>query len=191
MAILSTLNDIKQGLTIIYNGAPCKVVEARFVRMQQRKPVMQTKLKNLISGKVIEYNFKPGEKVETGDLVYKKVNFLYAAGEEYAFMDNEAYEQISFDKGQLGNQVNFLKEGVEVRLAFFNDQPINIELPPKMDFKITAAPEGVRGDSAQGRVTKIAEIETGYEVAVPMFIKEGDTIKINTDTGEYVERVNN
>jgi len=189
MAILSTLNDIKQGLTIIYNGEPCKVVQARFVRMQQRKPVMQTKLKNLINGKVIEYNFKPGEKIETGDLIYKKVSFLYAAGDEYSFMDNENYEQFSFSKGQLGDQVNFLKEGAEVSLLSFNNQPINIELPAKMDFKITSAASGIRGDSAQGRVTKTAEIETGYTVQVPLFVKEGDIIKVNTETGEYVERV--
>lgn len=189
MAILSTLNDIKQGLTIIYNGEPCKVVQARFVRMQQRKPVMQTKLKNLINGKVIEYNFKPGEKVETGDVSSKKVSFLYAAGNDYTFMDNESYEQFSFSKAQLGEQVNFLKEGAEVNLISFNENPINIELPPKMDFKVTSAPQGVKGDSAQGRVTKAAEIETGYTVQVPLFVKQGDVIKVNTDTGEYVERV--
>jgi elongation factor P len=189
MAFLNTLNEIKQGLTIIYNGEPHKVMLAKFVRMQQRKPVMQTKLKNLINGKVVEYNFKPGEKIETGDLNYQKVNFLYAAGTEYAFMDNETYEQISFTKNQLGEQIHFLREGAEVNLVSFNGNPINIELPAKMDFKVTAAPEGMKGDTAQGRVTKMAEIETGFEVAVPLFVKTGDIIKVNTETGEYVERV--
>jgi len=190
MAILGSLNDIKQGQTIIYNGEPYKVMIAKFVRMQQRKPVMQTKLKNLINGKVLEYNFKPGEKVETGSLGYKKVNFLYAAGPEYVFMDNENYEQVSFTKEQLGEQINFLKEGPEIKLVIFNDQAINIELPAKMDFKVTSAPEGIKGDTAQGRVTKTAEIETGFEVAVPLFVKIGDVIKVNTETGDYVERVN-
>ncbi len=189
MPVLGSLNDIKQGLTIIYDSQPCKVVEARFVRMQQRKPVMQTKLKNLISGKVIEYNFKPGEKVETGNLAHKKINFLYAGGKEYFFMDNDTYEQISFSEEQLATQKKFLKEGCEVNLISFNNEPIGIELSAKMDFKITSAAQGVRGDSAQGRVTKTAEIETGYEINVPLFIKEGDTIRINTETGEYVERV--
>ncbi len=189
MPVLGSLNDIKQGLTIIYDGQPCRVVEARFVRMQQRKPVMQTKLKNLITGKVIEYNFKPGEKVETGSLATKKINYLYSTGKEYFFMDNDTYEQLSFSGQQLGNQANFLREGCEVSLVSFNDEPIGIELAPKMEFKITSSADGVRGDSAQGRVTKTAEIETGYEVNVPLFIKEGDTIRINTETGEYVERV--
>ncbi|MFA6215525.1 MAG: elongation factor P [Patescibacteria group bacterium] len=189
MGFINTLNDIKQGMTLIYNGEPCKVMQASFVRMQQRKPVMQTKLKSLINGKVIEYNFKPGEKVETGDLNLKKVSFLYAAGTDYAFMDNESYEQFSFDKEKLGSQVGYLKEGAEVSLVSFNGEPINIELPSKMDFKVISTPEGTKGNSAQGRVTKTAEIETGLEVLVPMFIKEGDIIRVNTETGDYVERV--
>jgi len=189
MAILNTLNDIKQGITIIYNGEPHKVVSAKFVRMQQRKPVMQTKLKNLITGKVVEYNFKAGETVETGDLAYAKVNYLYQAGDEYYFMDNATYEQLFFTAAQLGEQVKYLKEGIEVNLVSFNEKPINIELPPKMDFKVTGAADAVKGDSAQGRVTKTAELETGLEVNVPMFIKEGDIVKVNTETGEYVERV--
>lgn len=190
MAILGTLNDIKQGMTLIYNGEPHKVMIAKFVRMQQRKPVMQTKLKNLLNGKVVEYNFKPGDKVETGDLGTKKVNYLYEAGGEYFFMDNDTYEQISFTAEKLGDQTQWLKEGCEVELISFNDEAINIELPTKMEFKITSAPEGVRGDSAQGRVTKPAEIETGAEVNVPLFVKVGDIIRVNTETGEYVERVN-
>lgn len=190
MAILNTLNDIKQGMTLIYNGEPYKVVIAKFVRMQQRKPVMQTKMKNLITGKILEYSFKPGDTVETGQMTSKKVNFLYAAGEEYSFMDNENYEQFSFTKDKLGDQINFLKEGCEASLISFNGEPINIELSPKMEFRVISTPEGARGDSAQGRVTKMAEIETGAEIAVPLFIKEGDIIRVNTESGEYVERVN-
>lgn len=189
MAVLGTLNDIKQGLSIIYNGEPVRVVEARFVRMQQRKPVMQTKLRSLITGKVIEYSFKPGEKVETADISRKKVNFLYSAGDEYTFMDNDSYEQFSFTKEKLGDMVNFLKDGCEVTLVTFNDAPINVELPPKMEFKVTSTTEGVKGDTAQGRVTKPAVIETGATIAVPLFIKEGEMIRVNTESGEYVERV--
>lgn len=190
MAILGTLNDIKQGMVLIYNGEPHKVLIAKFVRMQMRKPVMQTKMRSLNTGKVVEYNFKPGDRLETGDLVTKKVNFLYAAGNEYVFMDNVHYDQLTFAKDKLGDQIHFLREGCEVNVIFFNDDPINIELPTKMEFKITASPDSVAGNSAQGRVTKNAEIETGYEVAVPLFVKTGDMIRVNTETGEYVERVN-
>lgn len=189
MAVLGSLNDIKQGLTINYNGEPYLVLQARFVRMQQRKPVMQTKLRNLINGKVLEYSFKPGEKVETADVSRKKVNFLYAAGQEYSFMDNDSYEQFSFNKDKLGDQAQYLKDGCEVTLVSFNDKPINIELPVKMEFKVTSTPAGVKGDTAQGKVTKEAEIETGAIVLVPLFINEGDTIKVNTENGQYVERI--
>ena len=189
MTVLSTLNDIKQGLTIDYNGEPYIVVTAKFVRMQQRKPVMQTKLRNLITGKILEYSFKAGERVETADIDQKKVNFLYAAGNEYTFMNNETYEQFTFSKDKLGDQAKFLKDGCEVKLISFNDNPITIELPVKMTFKVVSTPEGVRGDSAQGRVTKEAITETGAKVLVPLFVKEGETIRVNTETGEYVERV--
>ncbi len=188
MTVLGSLNDIKQGLTIVYNGEPYRVMLAKFVRMQQRKPVMQTKLKNLLTGKVVEYNFKPGERVETGDVGRKKISFLYAAGDEYVFMDGETYEQLSFTKEKLGDAVHFLKEGCEANVILFNDEAINVELPVKMIFKITEAAEGARGDSAQGRVTKTATIETGHTVQVPLFIKEGETIIVNTESGEYVER---
>ncbi len=191
MAVLSTLNDIKQGMTINYNGEPYKVMLAKFVRMQQRKPVMQTKLKNLITGKVLEYSFKPGERVEEADIDRKKVNFLYQAGSEYVFMDNQTYEQFNIDKEKIGDQIKFLKEGSEVNLFFFNDNPINIELPAKVELKITSTTEGVKGDTAQGRVTKPAILETGAEISVPLFVKEGDMIRINTETGDYVERVQN
>ena len=189
MSVLGSLNDIKQGMALNYNGEPYLVLIANFVRMQQRKPVMQTKMRNLINGKILEYSFKPGEKVETANINHKKVNFLYAAGDEFAFMDNDSYEQFSFNREKIGNQALFLKDGCEVTLISFNDQPINIELPIKMEFKITSTPDGIKGDTAQGRVTKEAIIETGAKVLVPLFVKEGETIRVNTDTGEYVERV--
>lgn len=189
MGVLGTLNEIKQGLTVIYNGEPHKVLVANFVRMQQRKPVMQTKLRNLVNGKTIEYNFKAGERVETGDVERRKANFLYVAGKEYAFMDNQNFEQISLSKEKIGDQANYLKEGLEVNLLSFNDAIIDLELPAKVELKVTSAAEAVKGNSASGNVTKMATVETGYEVAVPMFIKEGEIIRINTETGEYNERV--
>jgi len=189
MATISSLNDIKQGLTIIYNGEPHMVLRANFVRMQQRQPVMQTKMRNLISGKVIEYSFKAGEKVEEAEIRRKKMSFLYAAGNEYVFMDNTDYEQTSLTAEKIGETKNFLKEGSEVVLVFFDENPINIELSPKMDFVVTATADGVKGDTAQGRVTKPATIETGFNINVPLFVKQGDTIRVNTETGEYVERV--
>lgn len=189
MAMLSSLNDLKPGTTIVYGNEPHVILKSQFVRMQQRKPVMQTKMRNLITNKVIEYSFKPGDRVEEAEIVRKKVNFLYKAGDEFAFMDNIDYEQISLPQTQVEDKEKFLKEGCEVTIIYFNNQPINMELPPKMDFKIISTMEGVKGDTAQGRVMKEATLENGHTVGVPLFLKEGEIIRINTESGEYVERV--
>ena len=190
MAMLSSLNEIKPGVTIVYANDPHVVLKSQFVRMQQRKPVMQTKMRNLITNKVIEYSFKPGDRVEEAEIERKKVNFLYKAGNEFAFMDNADYEQMTLGATQVGEKEKFLKEGLEVSIIAFNTQPINLELPPKIDFKVTATMEGVKGDTAQGRVLKEATLENGSRILVPMFIKEGEIIRINTESGDYVERVN-
>ena len=188
--MISTLNDIKKGLSVLVEGEPYIVVEANFVRMQQRKPVMQTKLKNLINGKVAEINYHPGDKVEEANLQRKKVDYLYNDGDNYYFMSQDDFEQFSIEKDTIINQVGFMKDGDKVDALYFNNNPVSISLPPKVELKIVSAPDGVKGNSAQGRVTKTAELETGMNIQVPLFVKEGDTIRINTDTGEYVERVN-
>lgn len=189
MSVLSSLNDIKPGVTIVYNNEPHVVLKSQFVRMQQRKPVMQTKMRNLITNKVVEYSFKSGDRVEEADIQKRKVNFLYRAGVEFAFMDNTDFEQISLMANQVGEKEKFLKEGLEVSLVFFNNQPINLELPPKVDFKVVSTIEGVKGDTAQGRVMKEAELENGSKILVPLFMKQGEMVRVSTETGEYVERV--
>ena len=189
MSVLSSLNDIKVGQTIVYNQEPHVVLKAQFVRMQQRKPVMQTKMRNLITNKVIEYSFKPGDRVEEADIQRRKVNFLYAAGNEFVFMDNKDYEQIPLSRDQIGAKAQYLIEGLEVAMVMFDNRAINLELPPKVNVKVTSTMEGVKGDTAQGRVMKEAILENGATVHVPLFIKEGETVRINTESGEYVERV--
>ncbi len=188
--MLSTLNDIKKGLNILQNGEPYVVMEAHFVRMQQRKPVMQTKLKNLINGKVAEINFHPGDRVEEADLQRKKVDYLYNDGENFHFMAQDDFEQFTISKENIATQIDYLRDGDKVDALYFNGNPVSISLPPKVELKVVSAPEGVKGNSAQGRVTKTAEMETGLKIQVPLFVKENDIIRINTDTGEYVERVN-
>ncbi|MFA5047410.1 MAG: elongation factor P [Patescibacteria group bacterium] len=189
--MISTLNDIKKGLSIIHEGEPYVVAEANFVRMQQRKPVMQTKLKNLLNGKVAEINFHPGDRVEEADLQRKKVDYLYSDGENYFFMSQDDFEQFSLPKSNLAEKTGYLKDGDKVDALYFNGNPVSISPAPKVELKVVSAPEGVKGNSAQGRVTKTAELETGLNIQVPLFVKEGDTIRINTDSGDYVERVSN
>lgn len=186
--MLSSLNDIKKGLVLNIEGQACLVLSANFVRMQQRKPVMQTKLKNLANGKVLEINFHPGDKVAEADLERKKANFLYKdAGRAY-FMDNENFEQLEFTLEELGRGQSFLREGETVTILYFQGSPINVSLPAKVELRVVVAPPAVKGDTA-GTATKTIELETGFKVNVPLFVNEGDVVRINTETGDYVERV--
>lgn len=189
MSVLGALNDIKVGLVVNYEGEPYVVLTANFVRMQQRKPVMQTKMRHLITGKVLEYSFKPGDRVEEADLSRTKVNFLYRDAEQLNFMDNHTFEQFSLPVSVLGDKSGFLKDGQEVDVLYYNDKPINIELPKKVDLKVVETEPGVKGDTAQGSVMKSAKLETGATINVPLFVKEGDIVRINTERGEYTERV--
>lgn len=188
MSVLPSLNSIKIGLTILFDGEPYQVLTANFVRMQQRKPVMQTKLRNLISSKVLEYSFKAGEKVEEADLSKRKADYLYSDAMGIYFMDTESYEQISIQAAVLSEKSQLLKEGTQVDLLYFNDNPITVSLPPKIDLKVISAPPSIKGDSA-GNITKGVTLETGLVINVPLFVKEGDVVRINTDTMDYVERV--
>lgn len=187
--MISTLNDIKKGLNLINEGEPYVVTEAKFVRMQQRKPVMQTKLKNLLNGKVVEINYHPGDKIEEADLQRKSVDYLYNDDNNFYFMTKDDFEQFEIPAETIGDLSYLMKEGDKVDALYFNGRPVSISLPPKVELKVVSAPEGVKGNSAQGRVMKTAELETGMNIQVPLFIKEGDTIRINTDTEQYAERV--
>lgn len=189
MPTLSNLKDIRVGLRIDIDGQPYQVLWADFMRTAQRKPVMRTKLRNLISGQVLEKTFKPGDKVEEADLEHSTANFMYRESDVFHFMDNASYEQFSFEKTSIGDISNYVKENSDVDVLLFNGKPVSISLPPKVVLTVVEAPPGVKGDSASN-VTKKVKVETGYEVTVPLFIKEGDKVRVNTDTGDYVERAN-
>lgn len=187
--MLSTLNDIKKGITVNIEGRACVVLEANFVRMQQRKPVMQTKLKDLANGKVIEINFHPGDRIEEADLERRKANYLYKDENNAYFMDNESFEQVSFPMSEVGYYLNFLKEGDDAQILYFSGKPINVSIAAKVELKVVEAAPAVKGDTVSGG-TKPIKLETGYTVNAPLFIKEGEIVRINTETGEYAERVN-
>ena len=188
MSVLPSLNSIKVGLTILFGGEPYQVQTANFVRMQQRKPVMQTKMKNLINGKVLEYSFKAGERVEEAELERTKGDYLYTDQSGVYFMDSSTYEQTALDPTLLGERAKLLKDGMQVDILSFNGKPITISLPPKVELRVQSTPPGIKGDSA-GHVTKQATLEGGLIVLVPLFVKEGDTVRVNTETLEYTERV--
>lgn len=183
-----TMNDLKLGTVIAYRGAPYVVTYSQHVQMGRGSAVVRTKLKNLISGSVLEETFKGGDKFEEADLSRKPVNFLYRDGENFAFMDNESYEQFSLPENQIGDISKFVGEGSDVAVMYFEGKPVSIALPTKVELKVVSAPPGVRGDTAQGKVTKQVTLETGLLLNVPIFVKEGDVLRVNTETGEYVER---
>lgn len=182
------MNDLKLGTVIAFKGAPYAVAYSQHVQMGRGAAVVRTKLKNLITGNVLEETFKGGDKFEEADLARKPVNFLYRDGENFAFMDNESYEQFSLPESHIGDISKFVGEGSDVEVMYFEGKPVSIALPTKVELKVTSAPPGVRGDTAQGKVTKPVTLETGLTLNVPIFVKEGDVLRVNTETGEYVER---
>ena len=183
------LNDVKLGAIVLMNGEPMQVIWSNRMRTAQRKPVMQAKLRNVITGKVLEYSFKFGEKVNEADVTRENANFLYADEDGTHFMNNETFETVDFDKEATKEQELFLKEGTKVMVLRFNGKPVSIELPVKVELKVIESPPSVTGNSG-GSITKPVKVETGLMVNAPMFIKENEIIRIDTRTGEYVERVN-
>lgn len=182
-------SDFKKGLAIRYNGETYVLVTYQFVNPGKGSAFTRAKLKNVKSGKVVEVSFRSGEQIEEANMAYKKCQYMYSDGSVFNFMDNQDYEQFEMSADLIGDQANYLMEGGDVTIVFVDNLPVGMQLPPKMDFKVTDSPPGEKGDTATGG-TKHVTIETGAKVAAPLFIKEGDKIRVNTDTGEYVERVN-
>lgn len=187
-------NEIREKKIIIYDGEPCEVIESHVARTQQRKPQNQVKLKTLISGKTINATFHVSESADEADIEKKEVTFLYSNRGEYWFCDpNDKSNRFKLDVALVGEPAKFLKQNSNVTaLVWTNDEDeekiIKITLPIKMNFKVTEAPPAVRGDTSKGG-NKIITLENGTELNAPMFIAEGDTVSVNTETGEYVERV--
>jgi elongation factor P len=184
-----TYNELKPGTFIILDNQPYEVLEFEFLRMQQRKPVSKTKLKSLITGKVKEQTFHQSDEIEKAELEKIPSRFLYESKGVYWFDEvSNPKNRFSFQKEEIGDSVVFLKANFEVTALKFEDKIINIELPIKADYKVIEAPPAIKGDTASGG-GKTVTLETGAKINVPFFISEGDIVKVNTQTGEYVERV--
>jgi len=183
-----TTSDFKKGLALRYNGDTYVLINYQFVNPGKGTAFTRAKIKNVKSLKVNEVTFKSGENIEEANMEYKRCQYMYNDGKEYNFMDNGNFEQFGMSAELVGEQGQFMMDGGEVVVVFVDNLPVSLQLPPKMDFKVIDAPPGVKGDTATGG-TKPVKIETGAMVNAPLFIKEGDRIRVNTDTGEYVERV--
>lgn len=181
-------NDLRPGTIFILEGQPYEVLEFSFLRMQQRKPVAQTKIRNLITGKIINRNFQHTDSFEEAEIDYKNAKFLYAHRDKFVFceIDNPS-ARFELPAEIIGEKIKFLKPNSEVELVAFEEKIINLHLPIKTAFKVVEAPPSIRGNTAQGG-TKLVKIETGATIAVPLFVEEDDVIEINTETGEYTGR---
>lgn len=182
------ITDCKKGAKIKYNGEPYLIVWNQFSKSARQGGVMKTKMKNILTGKVMEKTFQGSDKMEEADLAYRNAQFLYANGDDYSFMDMETYETIVLQKDSLGETINFLIDGMDCSLLLFEGAPVNVQVPAKMEFMIAQTDPGVQGDRSSAG-TKPATLGTGHVIRVPLFINVGDKVVINTDTGEYVERV--
>lgn len=187
---MPSTSDFRPGLVIKYNSEPWTVVEFQHVNPGNWRAFVRTKLKNLKSGKVIENRFRAGEAIEILRIERKEFQFLYHDSAGYVFMDKETYDQLTIQEEQIGDGAKFLKDGESVDILFNGSEITGIELPITVELTVTETVPGVRGDSANAG-TKPAQLETGASVNVPLFINEGDRLKIDTRTGEYIERVKN
>jgi elongation factor P len=181
-------SDIRKGLKVMMDGSPWVVVEFQFVKPGKGAAFTRTKFKNLLSGNVVERNIRSGEKMESADVEIKTMQYLYKDGESHVFMDTTSYDQVSIPGTTIGDDAMFMPEQINVEVLFFQQRAVGVTLPNFIEQKIIETEPGFRGDTATG-VTKPAKISTGATVNVPLFINEGDTIKIDTRTGQYLERV--
>ncbi len=189
MRTMLSINDLQNGTCIVYEGAPYQVLEVRHLHVGRGGSSIQTKVKNLKTGQVLARNFKPSDIFEEAEIEKQKVKYLYNHREEYWFSEeNNPANRFKLSDEQIGDSIHFLKQNTVVEALKFKGEILTITLPIKMDFKVTEAPPAIRGNTAQGG-TKTVTIETGAQIVVPLFINQDDIIRINTTTGEYVERM--
>lgn len=180
--------DFRGGVRLLIDGEPFYIVEFQHVKPGKGGAFVRTKLKSYISGNVLDRTFRSGERFEEPDLEEREMQFLYATGDDYTFMDTETYEQLTFAKKQLGENADLLKENMTAKILVYEHRPIDVELPIFIELKVVDAEPGVRGDTASGG-TKPAIVETGATIKVPLYLEVGTVIKIDTRTRAYVERV--
>ena len=182
-----TTSEFRNGSKLELAGEPFTIIEFQHVKPGKGGAFVRTKLKSLRSGNVIERTYRSGEKLDTPDLEEREMKFLYVGGDQYTFMDTTNYEQLTFDKAQLGDGWDLIKEDMTVKLLIHNALPIGMELPVFVELKVVKTDPGVRGDTASGG-SKPATLESGAVIKVPLYLDEGVVVRVDTRTREYVER---
>lgn len=183
-----SVNDLRTGITIELEGEPYSVIEFLHVKPGKGAAFVRTKLRNLRTGAVSERTFRAGERVSRARVESKEMQYLYASGEEFIFMDTNTYDQLTLSRDQLGNAPDYMKENDTIHIQFFDGQPVGVELPMSVELEITYTEPGFKGDTATGG-TKPATLETGKVIQVPLFVETGTKVKVDTRTGEYISRV--
>lgn len=186
---MATTTDIRKGLKIQIDGVPFHVVDHTLVKPGKGQAFTRAKIRNLTTGNVVERTWKSGESVELADVETRQMTYSWSEADSYVFMDPHSGDQLYVDKQKLGDEVRFLGEGMGVDVTLFNGNAIGVELPPNVVLQVTSSEPGVKGDTASG-ATKPATLSTGATVNVPLFIKEGEWVKVETSSGQYLERVN-
>jgi elongation factor P len=180
--------EFKKGLKIELDGVPYTIVDFQHVKPGKGGAFVRTKLKSLLTGRVLDQTFRSGEKVKRPDLIEREMEYLYREGDSFCMMDNETYEQMMLTADQVGEARLYLTENLNVKILFFNQQPVGVEVPLFVELEVAQTEPGVKGDTAAGG-TKPAILESGVSIQVPLFINEGDRVKLDTRTGSYIERV--
>jgi len=180
--------ELKKGINIELDGEIYQIVEYQHVKMQQRQPIIRLKLRDVRSGSIIERNFQSGDKFKPAFLEHRPVQYLYNDGNIYYFMDNDNYEQIALTAAQIGEAINYLKDGLTLEILTSRGEAVSMELPTAVELQVIEAEPGFKGDRATAG-TKSAKLETGISTQVPLFIDVGDVVKVDTRTGEYLEKV--
>ena len=194
MAEVYEVSDFRNGLRILFEGEPFVVQFFQHVKPGKGNAFTRTKIKSLLSGRTLEPTFKSGDKVGKPDVEERPMQYLYKDDTGYIFMDSKTFDQVNLNEDALGtgkevdDAVNFLKENIDTHVMFYNGRPIGVTLPNAVDLKVTKCDPGVRGDTVSGAM-KPATLESGYTLNVPLFINEGDVLKIDTRSGEYLTRV--
>jgi elongation factor P len=183
-----SINEIKAGLTIVLDNEAFLVVETQHVKPGKGAAFVRVKIRNLKNNNILERTFRGDEKIDPAFIDERKLQYLYAAGSTYHFMDQDNYEEVDIDKENIGDKTRFLKDSLDVSAYYYKGEILNISLPNFIEFKIIHSEPGVKGDTAKSG-TKPATIETGATVQVPLFVDSGDKIKVDTRSGSYVERV--
>ena len=182
-------NDLRPGVIFILDGDPYQVLEFGLLKMQQRKPVAQTKVKNLINGKIVERTFHQNETFQEAEIKKEKIKFIYSHRDKFIFChENNSGKRFELSAEKIGDNDRFLKPNAALESMLFEGEIIGLSLPVKMDFKVTEAPPHIKGATASGG-NKVITIETGAKINTPMFVEQGDIIRINTQTGKYSERI--